>query len=67
MLLEDIKWVGERVHLHFYDLDGSRETIILYPSEALDILGWLLQEQPKLLQVNAAHIEELQRREENVN
>ncbi len=60
MLVERIEWVDERVHIHLFDLDGSHETIVMYPAEALDILGWLLQEKEKLLRLNAAHLEAMQ-------
>lgn len=49
MLVRGIEWVGERVHIHFYDTDGSNETVVLLPSEALDILIWLQQNREKLL------------------
>ena len=60
MLIDRIEWVDERVHIHLFDLDGSHETIVMYPAEALDILGWLLQEKEKLLRLNAAHLEAMQ-------
>lgn len=66
MLIESIEWVGERVHIHFFDVDGSHETVILFPSEALDLLGWLIQERDTLLRLNAKQLEQIQRREEHV-
>ncbi len=57
MLVDCIEWVDERVHIHLFDLDGSHETIVMYPAEALDILGWLWQEKDKLLRLNAVHLE----------
>lgn len=68
MLIEEhgIEWVGERIQLRLFDLDGSHETIFLYPAEAIDLLGWLMQEKDKLLMLNTKHIEDIQRREENV-
>lgn len=63
MLIKGIEWVGERVHIHFFDVDGSHETVILFPSEALDLLGWLLQEKDTLLRLNAQHLEEIRRKD----
>jgi len=65
MLLRDIELVGGRVHIHFNDVDGSHETIVLLPAEALDLSGWLLQVQPELLRLNAHDLEEI-RRKDNV-
>lgn len=65
MLIEEngIEWVGDRVQIRLFDLDGSHETIFLYPAEALDILGWLTQERDKLLRINAQHIKAVQQGE----
>ena len=59
MLVKHIEWIGERIHIQFHDL----ETVVLMPAEALDILGWLMQEQEKILQLNAQSIEELRRKD----
>ncbi len=61
MLIDRIEWVDERVHIHLFDLDGSHETIVMYPAEALDMLGWLWQEKDKLLRLNAAHLEAMKK------
>ncbi len=60
MLIEGIEWVGDRIHIRLFDLDGSHETIVMYPSEALDIYGWLLQNYDKLIRMNDVHIKALQ-------
>ncbi len=66
MLIDRIEWVGDRVHVHLFELDGRHETMVLYPSEALGLLKWLVQEQAKLLRMNEQRIEALLRKEKNV-
>jgi hypothetical protein len=66
MLVQGIEWIGERVHIHLFDTDGRHETVILYPAEALDILGWLHMQHKELLRLNEKHLDEI-RREENVS
>ena len=61
MLIRDIEWVGDRVHLHFFDVDGSHETMVLFPAEALDIRDWLVRETPELLRLNAEHLHEIRK------
>jgi hypothetical protein len=56
MLVERIEWIGERIVIHLFDIDGSHETICLYPDEALAVLHWLQQQEKQLLALYEQYI-----------
>lgn len=63
MLIRDIYIVDEKVRI--YDMDGSYQEI--NAADAVDLLGWLIQQKERLLHIVREETKRLQRREETVN
>jgi hypothetical protein len=61
MLIRDIYMVDKNVRI--YDMDGSYQEI--GADDAIDLLGWLLQQKERLLHIMREETKRLQRREEH--
>ena len=62
MLIRDIYIVDGKVRV--YDMDGSYSEYTA--DDAIDMLGWLLQQKERLLHIMREDIKRVQRREEVV-